>query len=261
MTASVHSHQFDLQLFTRPRCDWLAILDARLRIIAAISFAFTSVALHTITAVSLAFCIALMAAWGYGLQLRYLAWRLFTLDSVLFALVITLPFTTAGKTLWEGAGFHASFDGLHRAGLIVFKANAIMTALLSFLGTLAPFIFGQALARLGVPSRLVQLLLFTTGQIYLLEREYQRLRQAMLVRGFQLRTNRHTWHSLGWLLAMLLIRGVQRAQRLLAAMRCRGFHGQFYLLNITHWQLHDSWWLVLWLGLMAVLMVLDRLLL
>ncbi len=257
----MHSHQFDLQLFTRLRCEWLAILDARLRIIAAISFAFTTVVLKTIPAVSIAFGGALLIAWGYGLQLRYLAWRLFTLDSVLFVLIITLPFAIPGKTLWEGAGLHASFEGLQRAGLIVFKANTILVLLLSLISTLPPLIFGQALVQLRVSNQLVQLMLFTIGQIHLLEREYQRLRYAMLVRGFQLRTNRHTWHSLGWLLAMLLIRAMQRGRRLLAAMRCRGFRGQFYPLTTIHWRLHDSWGLVLWLVLLVSLIVLDRLLL
>ena len=64
--------------------------------------------------------------------------------------------------------------------------------------------------------------------IEVLDCEYRRLRTAMKARGFRLRCDLHTWRSVGYLFGMLLVRGIERAERILAAMRCRGFQGHFY---------------------------------
>ena len=56
-------------------------------------------------------------------------------------------------------------------------------------------------------------------------------RVAMKARGFRLRCNPHTWRSIGYLFGMLLVRSIERAERILAAMRCRGFQGHFHSLT------------------------------
>jgi cobalt/nickel transport system permease protein len=57
------------------------------------------------------------------------------------------------------------------------------------------------------------------------------LRIAMRVRGFRPGSNRHTWRSLGYLVGMLLVRSLERAERVRAAMLCRGYTGQFPALT------------------------------
>ena len=108
------------------------------------------------------------------------------------------------------------------------------------MGRLEPVVFGHALARLGLPEKLVHLLLFTVRQIRLLHQEYQRMDQAMRVRAFRPRSNRHTWNSYGWLIGMLLVRSLGRSQRIMGAMRCRGFHGRLYLLDTPVWGRGDT---------------------
>jgi cobalt/nickel transport system permease protein len=66
--------------------------------------------------------------------------------------------------------------------------------------------------------------------IEVVHREYHRLRNAMRLRGFRARCNRHTFRSLGYLIGMLVVRSLDRAHRIVEAMRCRGFRGRFYLL-------------------------------
>ena len=67
----------------------------------------------------------------------------------------------------------------------------------------------------------------TVRYIEVLGREYRRLRTAMAVRGFRMRCSLHTWRSLGHLFGMLFARSFDRAARIGAAMRCRGFDGSF----------------------------------
>jgi cobalt/nickel transport system permease protein len=43
--------------------------------------------------------------------------------------------------------------------------------------------------------------------------------------------NRHTYRAFGHLVGMLLVRSLDRSERILAAMKCRGFTGRFYLLD------------------------------
>ena len=50
-------------------------------------------------------------------------------------------------------------------------------------------------------------------------------------RGFRPRLDRHTYRSLGYLVGMLLVRSFDRAERILAAMKCRGFQGHFFILD------------------------------
>jgi cobalt/nickel transport system permease protein len=92
-------------------------------------------------------------------------------------------------------------------------------------------LLGRALARLGAPDKLVHLYAFTIRYLDLLHREYARLRTAMKARAFRLRGDRHSWRSIGWLFGMLMVRSVERAERIMAAMRCRGFDGRLWSLQ------------------------------
>ena len=53
----------------------------------------------------------------------------------------------------------------------------------------------------------------------------------MKMRGFRPRMNWHTYRTYGYLVGMLLVRSLERSERIVAAMKCRGFRGRFYLLD------------------------------
>jgi cobalt/nickel transport system permease protein len=84
------------------------------------------------------------------------------------------------------------------------------------------------------------LLLFAVRYLGVLEAEYGRLRAAMRARAFRPRTDAHTLRSLGHLVGMLLVRSAERAERVMAAMRCRGFTGRLYVLDDLRWRAADS---------------------
>jgi cobalt/nickel transport system permease protein len=226
--------------------------------VAAVLFALAVVSLHRFPAAAAAFTMALGIALGSGLTVAVLIRRLLALEGFLLVLLLTLPFTLSGETVFTLGSLNASREGVQASALILLKANAVILVLLALVGGLEPVVFGHALARLGVPRKLVHLLLFTVRQIHLLQREYLRLRQAMRARAFVPRSNRHTWNSFAYLMGMLLLRSVERARRVLAAMRCRGFDGRLYLLNGSRWGSADTLGL-LGFGLLAAgLPILDR---
>ncbi|NEX20508.1 cobalt ECF transporter T component CbiQ [Thiorhodococcus mannitoliphagus] len=214
--------------------------DPRLRIVAAIAFALVTVSLATIAGAAAALVCATALAMTAGMQPRALGKRLLALEGFVLILLLTLPFTTPGTTVLRLGPLTASAEGLHLAALILLKANAVVLALLALVGTLEPIVLGHALARLGAPEKLAHLLLMTVRQIHLLHAELGRLRQAMRARAFVPRSDSHTWRSYGWLMGMLLVRSLDHAQRVLAAMRCRCFDGRLYLLDSTAWATKDT---------------------
>jgi len=221
--------------------DRLADRDPRLRILAAGLFALTVLSLGHLWTLLAAALLALGLARAAGLRGPWLARRLLALEGFMLVLLLSLPFTVPGTALATFGPLTASREGLTQALAILLKANAVVITLLALVGRLEPVVFGHALARLGLPEKLVHLLLFTVRQIHLLHQEYRRMEQAMRVRAFVPRSDRHTWNSYGWLIGMLLVRSLARARRLIGAMRCRGFRGRLYLLDQPAWGRGDTW--------------------
>jgi cobalt/nickel transport system permease protein len=219
---------------------WLTRREPRLRLITALGFALMTVSLQQLWLVFAAFALAFALALSCGLAPVALLRRLLLLEGLMLVLLILLPFSVPGEILWQLGPFEASREGGVQALTILLKANGVVLSLLALVGTLEPVTLGHALARLRVPDKLVHLLLFTVRYLEVLHSEYRRLRQAMRTRGFRARSDRHSWRSLGWLMGMLLVRSLERAQRILAAMKCRGFNGRFYLLDGHPWRSGDS---------------------
>jgi cobalt/nickel transport system permease protein len=220
--------------------DWLRARDARARLVTSVLLVVAVVGLDRPEVLVVAALAALAVALATFRDPRRLLHRLLAVEWLLLVLVLTLPFTVDGEPVFALGPLQASDAGLERALTVLLKANAAALAVLGLLGGLAPNAFGHALGRLGVPDRLVQLLVLTVRQIDLLQGEYGRLRRAMRARAFRARSTVHTWRSLGWLIGMLLVRATARAHRLVAAMRCRGYRGRLVLLDRTHWSAGDT---------------------
>ena len=206
-------------------------LDPRVRIIAAAAFAMVIVPGQNLTMLSaglgFAMLLALLARLSPALTLK----RLLAVDFFIVAMVLMLPFTLPGEPLFHLGELTASREGLRRAGEIALKANAVTLAVLTLIATIELAALGHALHHLRLPDKLTQLLLFTVRYIEVLQQEYQRLRLAMRARAFVPRSNRHTWRSFGYLFGMLLVHSLERSERILAAMKCRGFQGHYYVLS------------------------------
>jgi cobalt/nickel transport system permease protein len=77
--------------------------------------------------------------------------------------------------------------------------------------------------------------------------EYQRLMKTLKIRGFYPRTNLHTYRTYAYLVGMVIVRSHDRAERVRAAMLCRGFSGTFYDLSEFSFKASDLVALVLML--------------
>jgi len=205
-------------------------LDPRLRIVAAVVYAVVCVSLSSVwllTATLLGSAALMLAA---RLPLAKTLRRVVAMDTFIIAMIAFLPFTMDGTPMFSLFGFPASYEGLIRATEIALTANAVVMALLALVGSMEEVTFGQALHGLKVPPNLVHLMLFTVRYIDVLRQEYQRLRQAMKCRGFRPGTNSHTYRTFGYLVGMMVIRAMERSERILDSMKCRGFTGQLPML-------------------------------
>ena len=136
-----------------------------------------------------------------------------------------------GEVIFSFWGWEASREGLFRAAEVGLKANAILFSLMALIGIMEPSVLGHALYRLKIPIKLVHLFLFTVRYIDVFYKEYKTMRMAMKARGFVPRTDLHTLRSIGYLVGMMLVRSLERSDRIMEAMKCRGFDGRFYILD------------------------------
>ncbi len=202
-------------------------LDARVRVVAAAALS-VAVALSDRPAV---LALALAAAAGLavtaGLPVRPTLKRMISLNAFMLLMALLLPLTLHAPALVRVGPVGWTRRGLILAATVTCKANAIVLILTALLGTVELMALGRAMARLHVPNKLIHLYFFTVRYIDVLHHEYERLRRSMTVRSFRPRMSVHTYRSLAYLVGMLLVKSFDRSDRILAAMKCRGFQGRF----------------------------------
>jgi cobalt/nickel transport system permease protein len=174
---------------------------------------------------------------GVGLALvarlpfRPLAKRLLRINLFMLVVLLLVPITHPGEPAFTLFSIPFSKDGIQWGLCLTCKANSIVLAFTALLGTIDPFTLGHAFHFLRVPDKLTHLLLFTLRYLDTLHHEYVDMLRAMKARAFRPRMNLHTYGSYAFMMAMLLVRSLERSERIMAAMKCRGFRGQFNALR------------------------------
>ena len=202
-------------------------LDVRVRVLAGVAFSVLVAISHRPAVAGAALAVSAGAVLVARLPIRQTLKRLAALNVFMLALAVMLPWGAGGDALFSIGGVGYSADGLRQAAGIALKANAIVLTLTAMLSTAHLVALGHAMAQLAVPDKLVHLFFFTVRYNNVLHHEYQTLRRTMKVRCFRARFDVHTWRTFGSLVGMLLIKSFDRSQRILAAMKCRGFRGRF----------------------------------
>jgi len=223
LLAPVHGGHYGAGYFGR--------IDPRLRVVAAAVFAVLVALACRFPTLGAAVVVAIVAAAIARLSPGQVWRRLLPLNMLMLVLLVVLPLGAGGPPAATIGPVTFSQEGLLLAASIALKGNAIVLAMLALLGSLDATTLGHALSHLHVPQKLAHLLLFTVRYVDVLHREGLRLRAAMRVRAFRPRISLHTYRSYGYLVGMLLVRGFDRSERILAAMKCRGFQGRFYMLD------------------------------
>jgi cobalt/nickel transport system permease protein len=223
-------------------------LDPRAKIVIAAVFSVVVALTHSLMVACWSLFLPIVLLYLARVPLLKVLGRLAVVNLFSVFLWILLPFCVHGQPLTSVGPFTVYREGVELALLITIKTNAIILAVMALLGTSPVFDLVHALSHLAVPDKLVHVFFFSYRYLHVLHGEYHRLSRAMRVRGFKPRTDLHTYRAYGYLVGMLLVRSFDRSQRIVSAMKCRGFKGRFYILH--HYEMKQLDWCVTASGLL-----------
>ena len=225
-------------------------LDPRVKTVVAFGFSvvvsLSDRFLALIPAIILSIFFVLLAK----LSLKIVFYRLLIVNGLILFLWIFLPFTFEGHSLLTLGPLVATKEGILYSSLITIKSNTIVLILMAFVATMHVFTMGRAMSHLYIPEKIIHMLLFTYRYIHVIYLEYQRLIKAIKIRGFQPRTNLHTYKTYAYLVGLVIVKSHDRAKRVRAAMLCRGFNGTFY--DLSEFRFKTSDWIIMILLLTAL---------
>lgn len=138
---------------------------------------------------------------------------------------------------------------------ILLRFLLAVTAALILVATTGIDAIGMALLKLKVPKVLVVQLLFMYRYLYVLLEEFIRTLRAYSLRSFHGDGIKYgVWGSL---LGQLLLRTIDRAQRIYQAMLCRGFDGEMRMIGEKEIVRRDILYFLGWSALFIVLRLVN----
>ena len=154
------------------------------------------------------------------------------LPAAVFLGIFVLVYPLGAPGEWPRWG-RLEFSGARclAAAVIAVRALAIILLFFPMFGTSRFDVTMKALWDLRVPRPFVQLAVFSYRYIYVHSDELRRMRAAMRARGFRGRPALHALRTAGNVVGMLLVRSVERTQRIYDAMVARGHSGTFRTLQ------------------------------
>jgi cobalt/nickel transport system permease protein len=206
-------------------------LDPRIRLILTVLYSFVVALSYRFSVLIPAVILSSILILLSQVRIQEVLKRLVVVNALILLLWLLLPFTFKGQTLARIGSLAIYHPGVILAAQITLKSNAILLAFIALIATMTLATLGHALHRIGVPVKIVQLLLMTYRYVFVIEQEYQRLIRAAKIRGFRPGTNANTYRTYAYVIGMLFVRAAARAERVHQAMLCRGFSGKFYSLQ------------------------------
>jgi cobalt/nickel transport system permease protein len=220
----------------------LAKLDARWKVAA---FCIATIAVGSLQRLGPAAAALAAGVVAILLARAPLGWFVRRVAAVVVALAWFAIFVVVGglsaheddAPLWFGI---ISPAGMQTAGMIIFKAVAILSMMLAALLSGTAQQHCNALRALGAPSVIVYILALTGRYLGLLQQEFTSMRHALRTRGYRQRLSLANLKTVGHVAGMLLIRSAGRAERVAQAMRARAFDGRWHSLTVQHATIKDA---------------------
>lgn len=202
--------------------------DARYKIVALGVFMFGIALLKTLPMAALGLCLALGLIAVAGLPGRFVLQGVSWVALFLVPFFFVLPFSHPAPPAFHVAGLPFAWEGLRLAILIVCKALAVVITAYALFGSSRFDVSMIALQRLKVPKVMVQMLLFTYRYIFVFVSELRRMEVAMRARGFVKRFDMRTLRIMGNFVGTLLVRSLERTERIYKAMLSKGYQGELH---------------------------------
>ena len=141
-----------------------------------------------------------------------------------FALVIFIALMWATLSWQIGKnGIELNFQGIELSEKLSLRTHLLLISLWLFLWNINDAVLVQAMGKLPLPEKLIQLFVLTVRYIALLGELRQKMDIAMRARGFRPGLNRRTLYVTAQSVALLLIHALLKAETAQMALKCRGF--------------------------------------
>ena len=135
---------------------------------------------------------------------------------------IALMWATLSWKIGEN-GIELNFQGIELAEKLSLRTHLLLISLWLFLWNINDAVLVQAIGKLPLPEKLIQLFVLTVRYIALLGELRQKMDIAMRARGFRPGLNRRTLYVTAQSVALLLIHALLKAETAQMALKCRGF--------------------------------------
>ncbi len=173
-------------------------------------------------------------------------WRRSLIAAPFFLAALSIPFIVDGPVLFRLpiVGWSVSQPGVVQGSSLILRSwMAVQCFLLLTMITPIHHVF-WALEKLGLPSLLVSIISFTYRYLFVMSAEASRMmtaRRARQTGGQSVRVpldRRMT--SIGGMIGSLFLRGLERSERVYAAMIGRGYDGTVKMMRNFNWEPADS---------------------
>jgi cobalt/nickel transport system permease protein len=232
-------------------------LDPRFRLVIAAAFSVLIAVSSRWAALIMGLFFSIILVLIGRLPFKNVCGRLILVNGLILFLWLFVPFSFKGMPLFTIGTLTASREGIIYVTLLTLRSNTIVLVLISLLSTMPIFTLGRAMREIKVPDKLVLLFFFTYRYLHVIHLEYQRLLNALKIRGFQPKTSLHTYRTYAYLVGMLLVKSYDRSERIRKAMLCRGFRGIFHDMNEFSLKFHDFLMMSLMLLIVAGIALLQ----
>lgn len=208
-------------------------LCASARILSALAFAIVTAVLPNLSSALAALIFSILTLGFFRPNFRRLFERWLQINIFVVFIWFVTPWTTPGTPVGSGGFF--TYEGIVLSTLVTLKANALFFVFYTLVSPLSFSRLADGLKTLHFPSKLTAILLFCSRGIDIFQTEYRHIREAMKLRGFEMRADKRSYQTVGAIIALLFSKAVRRGAVLEEAMLLRGYDGVFRTLS------HESW--------------------
>ncbi|WP_096201845.1 cobalt ECF transporter T component CbiQ [Bacillus sp. FJAT-45350] len=244
------NYQEDIQYEFEGISKWALAWESRAKLIAAILFIFGVISLTSTTFALIAYTTTVLSAIMMGIKIITLLTRYLLIAP--FVLLMTIP-------LVFGGGFPLDPDRVSFALLIILKAVTSMTIITMILETQSVDQFMKSLADLKVPPIMITVLLLSYRYVYLFLDDIQKMQLALKTRFFKGGVSIKNLKVYGQLTGCLLIKSLDRSEKIYNAMASRGFNGTLRFKESSSISSVDIWKTTISILFIGALIVTERL--
>ncbi len=142
------------------------------------------------------------------------------------AVLLVAWLTGRGQTHWQLGPLAVPVDPLRAAATLALKISSVLVLTVPLLATQPFFVFLETLRRLGLPNRMVSMLLLMSRYNLVLADRVQSTLRAAKMRGLRISASPARLRPLGGLFGSMVLQSLEQAERVDQAMRLRGFTGR-----------------------------------